>query len=200
VTCHYFDNSFTLNHRTLSVRHLPGSHTGTLISESLIEILKDFGITTKLVGIVADNAKNCLKIGTIVTEKFSAFGISGVLITQFSCLCHVINLIVKKLVSKTMGEALELEGEEAIESLENEFEFEERTHRDIVKLYNDLINKCRNICTAFNHATQLYEALLKKQNELDIPRNRLIQEVPHRWNSTFMMVFRISEQAPVFLF
>jgi hypothetical protein len=52
-----------------------------------------------------------------------------------------------------MGEALELVGEEPIESLENEFEFEEKTHRDIVKLYNDLINKCRNICTSFDLAT-----------------------------------------------
>jgi hypothetical protein len=111
--------------------------------------LKDFGITTKLVGIVADNTKNCLKIGTIVTEKFSSFGISGVLVTQFSCLCHVINLIVKKLVSKTMGEALELVGEEAIESLENEYEFEDKTQRDIVKVHTELINKCRNI-TATN--------------------------------------------------
>jgi hypothetical protein len=52
-----------------------------------------------------------------------------------------------------MEEAMELVCEEAIESLENKFEFEEKTHRDIVKLNNDLINKCRNICTSFNHAT-----------------------------------------------
>ena len=93
-----------------------------LISESLIEILKDFGISKKIVGIVADNARNCLKIGSIVTEKFSSFGLTGVLITQFSCVWNIINLILKKLVSKTMGEALELEGDEAIEAID-EYEF-----------------------------------------------------------------------------
>ncbi len=30
-----------------------------------------------------------------------------------------------------------------------------------------------------------------------MPINRLIQEIPHRWNSTFFMVVRISEQANV---
>jgi hypothetical protein len=167
-----------------------------LISESLIEILKDFGITQKLVGIVADNARNCLKIGSIVTEKFSSFGLTGVLITQFSCVCHVINLIVKKLVSKTMGEALESEGHESLEAVD-EYEFDDVSYGDLVKLYSNLIKKCRNICTAFNHATQLNEALVKKQKELALPVNRLIQEVPHRWNSTFLMVVRISEQANV---
>ena len=94
-----------------------------------------------------------------------------------------------------MDEALELE-DEAIEA-DDEYEFDDVSYSDLVKFYSNLIKKCRNICTAFNHATQLNEALVKKQKELDLPINRLIQEVPHRWNSTFMMVVRISEQANV---
>jgi hypothetical protein len=58
VTCHYFDSHFKLQHRTLCVRHLPGSHSSALISEILVEILKDFGITKKLEGIGADNTRN----------------------------------------------------------------------------------------------------------------------------------------------
>ena len=37
----------------------------------------------------------------------------------------------------------------------------------------------------------------EKQNELEIPLNCLIQEVPTRWNSMFLMVLRIYEQAYV---
>ncbi len=45
-------------------------------------------------------------------------------------MCHVINLIVKKLVSKTMGEALESEGPESLEAVD-EYEFESNTFRTI---------------------------------------------------------------------
>ena len=81
---------------------MPGSHTAETISESLLEVLNEFELSNKIVSIVADNAKNGLKGTQIVNTYFNNSGIAAHLVVQFGCVCHIINLIVKKL-TKNFG-------------------------------------------------------------------------------------------------
>jgi len=89
--------------------------------------------------------------------------------------------------------------EEAVEKENDEnFQFSSQNEAKIViKKFVGLIEKCRNITRVFHQSSQLNELLREKQNELEIPLNCLIQEVPTRWNSMFLMVLRIYEQAYV---
>ena len=174
-----------MKHRTLTVRHLPCSHTAETISECLLSVLSDFGLNEKLFAIVADNAKNGLKIASIVNAHFKTNKIQAFLVLQFGCVCHIINLIVKKLTAKTLESAAEAESDKVID-----FQDSSNAIQDFVAL----IKKCRDIASAFNRATQLNELLKIKQKELGLPKNCLIQEVEHRWNSMYLMIVRIYDQ------
>ena len=151
-----------------------------------MEVLTEYSLTSKVIAIVADNAANCLKVAGYLSKKTNSL-----LLIQFSCACHIINLIVKKLVENTMEEAVEKENDE-------NFQFSSQNEAKIViKKFVGLIEKCRNITRVFHQSSQLNELLREKQNELEIPLNCLIQEVPTRWNSMLLMVLRIYEQAYV---
>ena len=115
----------------------------------------------------------------------------GYFLVHFGCACHVINLIVQKLLGKTMAEGVALE----IEENEN-FTYNSENSSTITKFQN-LVKKCREIASVFHKSTQLNELLKEKQKELNLPKNGLVQEVSTRWNSLFLMILIIFEQSSV---
>lgn len=58
----------------------------------------------------------------------------------------------------------------------------------------DLITKCRKIVTHFSHSSLACERLKQIQKDTGCKENKLIQDVPTRWNSTLIMLERILEQ------
>jgi len=62
-----------------------------------------------------------------------------------------------------------------------------------IKNVQDLIKKCRNICSKLSHSTVLSDFFLNKQKELNNDKSalHLVQEVSTRWNSTYLMIARI---------
>ena len=87
--------------------------------------------------------------------------------------------------------------EEAIEAESDDVTNYDLNSSEVIENFLALIKNCRSIAGAFNRATQLNELLKSKQSEMNLPINCLIQEVEHRWNSMFLMVLRIFEQANV---
>ena len=58
----------------------------------------------------------------------------------------------------------------------------------------NIVKKSRKIVTHFKHSEQASRHLADFQWSCDIPTHKLIQDVETRWNSTFLMLQRISEQ------
>ena len=59
---------------------------------------------------------------------------------------------------------------------------------------HQLRKSCRDIVSFFHHSVKASEKLKEIQLKLGIPETKLIQEVETRWNSTYFMSERITEQ------
>ena len=103
--------------------------------DSLSAILEQFQVLQKLSAVVADNAANVLGLATLLNARFRTT-FPGFLEFQFSCVCHVLNLIVKKLQTNTMGFACEEEEEQ------DDFQFSLSTAPQLIAQYTALMKKC----------------------------------------------------------
>lgn len=65
---------------------------------------------------------------------------------------------------------------------------------DSQKSVKDVIAKSRNIVTHFNHSPLACNRLLEIQEKHDLPKRKLLQDVRTRWNSTFYMLQRLTDQ------
>lgn len=62
------------------------------------------------------------------------------------------------------------------------------------RVVKDLLAVCRSIVGHFKHSSVAYHKLAQIQENLDLPKHKLIQDVSTRWNSTLYMVESILEQ------
>ena len=146
-----------LRHRTLTIRHLPGSHSNKTIATCLIEVLEEFEIYSKIRAMTLDNARNVLHVSEIVNKKLNITTI------QFGCGCHIINLIVKKVLKLTavdVDEILNEVGDNDTWALNVE------NSATLINSFENLIKKCRKIASTFHMSTQLNESLIKVQKEM----------------------------------
>lgn len=56
-----------------------------------------------------------------------------------------------------------------------------------------LVNKCRVITKYFNKSTTASARLREEQKRLNIPHHKVLPDVRHRWNSTFITMQRLLE-------
>jgi len=65
---------------------------------------------------------------------------------------------------------------------------------DQIPTFTEIRSKTRHIVTYFRSSTTAKEKLSQMQQQLGIPFHKLINEVPTRWNSTYQMLERMTEQ------
>jgi hypothetical protein len=79
----------------LSFKYLEEEHDGLSLSKAMMEVLEDFGIAERLLGVTADNASNNTTMMSHMEqyykEKYPNAGFS-VIWNQIECLAHVLNL------------------------------------------------------------------------------------------------------------
>ena len=56
-----------------------------------------------------------------------------------------------------------------------------------------MIARSKRVVTHFNHSALACDRLSKIQEDLNLPKKKLIQDVPTRWNSTFYLLQRLLE-------
>lgn len=194
VTIHYFNEDLEFCSSSISLKHLPGIHSTENISECLLSIVTNLNIVNKLIGLVLDNSSNCTGVGENLSAKLNYFIsqnssvplVNQIQLIQIGCNAHILNLIVNKLES--------LHTKNGISNDDLSLDEEEEAY---LKRYAVLLSKCRQIVTLYDQSTRFREILKERQNDLNINQHGLIQDVSHRWNSSFLMLQRINEQTEV---
>ncbi|THH18736.1 hypothetical protein EUX98_g8907 [Antrodiella citrinella] len=99
VTVHYMDTEATegaqMRSFILDFVRLLHNHTGKYLAKQLSQCLREYGIEKKILGITADNASNN---DTLIIEMESLGGANSSQ-TRVRCFAHIINLVVKAILS-----------------------------------------------------------------------------------------------------
>ena len=171
-----------LRHRTLTIRLLQGIHSNETIASCLLEVLREFDIVSKVTAMTLDNAKNCIHVSSVVNKKHNLTTV------QFGCACHIINLIVKKVLMVTTINIDQVFDEYDDDS----WQIRGANSEALIDRFRGLVKKCRSIASAFHRSTQMNESLANAQEQLPhLGKQKIIQEVAHRWNSMYLMLIVI---------
>jgi hypothetical protein len=79
-TMHYINDDWQMKQELLAFKFLEGEHDGETLSVAFIDMLEDFGIADRLLGVTADNASNnstiWAKMEQYYSEKYPEAGFS----------------------------------------------------------------------------------------------------------------------------
>jgi hypothetical protein len=102
-TIHYINDDWQMKEELLAFKFLEGEHDGKYLSKAFIEVLEDFGIADRLLGVTADNASNNSTMLTHMEEyyyeKYPKAGFS-VAWNQVECMAHVLNLGAQQILKE----------------------------------------------------------------------------------------------------
>ncbi|PKK55939.1 hypothetical protein RhiirC2_671801, partial [Rhizophagus irregularis] len=97
---------------TLDFSHIEGPHSGENLASKLFEVLKEFELLQKILGISTDNASNMNKMFSKFESICEYEGIEFIAKNQrVHCLAHIINLAVQNILKTLKEEAPENENE-----------------------------------------------------------------------------------------
>ncbi|CAI5978780.1 unnamed protein product [Closterium sp. NIES-65] len=171
VTVHWITSDFRLRSGILDFVQLEGSHTGSLIAQTLERILTEGGLQDVVFAVTTDNAENNNKAMRLLSgdpaEGLGAWTANPLLdiARHVRCLAHIMNIAVQ--------EALKL---------------------DDVK---EALKRLRDACSYIGWSVQRSEAFASLQCRLAGRDNakvlRLIPDSPTRWGSTYKMICRALE-------
>jgi hypothetical protein len=102
-TIHYIDDDWQMKEELLAFKFLEGEHDGKNLSVAFIDVLEDFGIADRLLGVTADNASNnttmMAHMENYYSEKYPEAGFS-VAWNQVECMAHVLNLGAQQILKE----------------------------------------------------------------------------------------------------
>jgi hypothetical protein len=111
ITGYFLDQEWNYCEVLLGFEHLHGSHTGGNLSETVIQILRQHGITDRVLSITTDNASNNNTMMTSIQETVQLLGLSNASIFRVPCIAHVIQLSLNQLLGKMKAKPANKEAE-----------------------------------------------------------------------------------------
>ncbi|BAF06121.1 Os01g0741800 [Oryza sativa Japonica Group] len=93
VVAHFVNSNWQLGKRILGLVLIDVSHTAENISEHILSVVQEYGLTDKIFSVTLDNAAANTKAMDHLKHAIS--GYVGDLYLHQRCACHIINLIVK---------------------------------------------------------------------------------------------------------
>ncbi len=166
ITGHYVNDDWILQKLVLDLPLLPHPHNATDIFLKVLDVLKDFEIEKKVLGVTTDNGPNM--VASIRLLKSFLLENHGIQIAPRRCIAHVLDLVVKS-------------GLEYIKpSLEK-----------VRGFTNTLANSSLL-------SQQLRETAAFSNLQREAPHaNKIPQDVPTRWNSTYLMMHAYSKMPTI---
>ncbi|TFY74006.1 hypothetical protein EWM64_g10006 [Hericium alpestre] len=114
------------------------AHTGEHLAEQIYKCLDSFGVTNKLLGQVYNNASNN-DTATTELELHMEGGMSGAS-TQICCICHILNLAVKAILSqfaKSKKDTVAISTSEGSDHEDDEVELDEEDREALKEANQD---------------------------------------------------------------
>ncbi|KAJ3574247.1 hypothetical protein NP233_g1903 [Leucocoprinus birnbaumii] len=201
----------------LDIIELPISHSGSNLAHAFAEILKEFGIQDKILGLACDNAS----ANKTMTDKLVRHlpGFRGEK-SRVRCFLHIINLVAKVILRQfecrksSLGsstEAVEDEGDEEVEEegdgAEDEIkekdvdglaELSEASEEDVEPV-RQVLTKLHKLSFAVkNSSTLALPEWFRILEQLNLPSRMIPRDVSTRWNSTYdMLKFVVDYRAAI---
>ncbi|MBW0494458.1 hypothetical protein O181_034173 [Austropuccinia psidii MF-1] len=89
VTAHFLNKDFSLQSVILGLIELNGDHSGALLAQSLMEILRKYNLEDQIISIISDNASVNTQMANIIQNMTPAFSAD----TQaIGCMAHTLHL------------------------------------------------------------------------------------------------------------
>jgi hypothetical protein len=85
ITCSFINEEFELQEIMLACQYLEYPHTGKNIAQKILDIVLDWGLEKKVIGITTDNGSNMVSASKLLPNIF-----------RIPCAAHTLNLVVNK--------------------------------------------------------------------------------------------------------
>lgn len=181
ITIHYIDDDWKIQEHLLAFKYLECEHDGLSLSKALIEVLEDYGIADRLLGVTADNASNNKKmmahVQSYYDDKYPDAGFS-VAWNQVECLAHVLNLGAQQILK----------------------EFKQPVDKDTYQQYSEsndrmvtAVSRISFLCRKIRKSPKLRRLMESICQQKEVKYLVPIIDVATRWNSTYDMLIRAHE-------
>jgi hypothetical protein len=190
ITGYFIDTDWVYREVLLGFKPISGSHTGSNLSNTLLETLSDHNITDRVFGLTTDNASNNKTLATSLQQALP----EDTIITRIPCLAHVIQLSLNQLLSQLKADPKNDSTERRW--TENESKLARQNAKQQSYQISSTLNKIRFLAIYINGSPQRREAFYNLQTT-DVKIVPL-QDVKTRWNSTYLMLRRAKRLRSIF--
>jgi hypothetical protein len=182
VIGHWLTEDFGYRERVLEFTELHGPHSGENLATAIEELLVELDLKHKLLSITGDNASNNERMVLQLFENLQKSGANTLfcgLGSYVRCLAHIINLIVKDILS-TLKSGNTEEATSICDSLDGG---EYHTFQNLEPLA-----KLRTLAIWIHRSPQRKQRWNSTCKRMNLSERFIEYDVDTRWNSTFRMI------------
>src|SRR6266542_926721 len=97
LTIHYTDTNWKLKSFLLDIIPIPISvrHTGLNMAETLINIINEYNLGDRILGLITDNAASMIVYGKIIKDELKK-NFNNIRFSYYQCAAHILNLAVQE--------------------------------------------------------------------------------------------------------
>ena len=111
ITGYFLDQDWEYCEVLLGFEPLYGSHAGSNLSVTVLQILQEHGIADRVSSITTDNATNNNTMMTSIHDTIQSQGLSSTSLFRIPCIAHVIQLSLNQLLGKMKANPVNDEAE-----------------------------------------------------------------------------------------